>query len=93
MTKIIKQIEDDIKASIVTALLSRQKKMIIHGIEVILKPLKPNTTKRKELQAIEEANKIYELIISQDTMTTIIRYKAGLRFSLLMTESLKKKHQ
>ena len=47
MTKIIKQIEDDIKASIVTALLSGQKKLTVHGIEVILKPLKPNTTKKK----------------------------------------------
>lgn len=64
MTKVIKQIEDDIKASIVTALLSGQKKLTVHGIEVILKPLKPNTSKRKELQAIEEADKIYELIIS-----------------------------
>lgn len=64
MTKIIKQIEDDIKASIVTALLSGQKKMLIHGIEVTLKPLKPNTQKRKMLAAEQEANKIYELIIS-----------------------------
>lgn len=64
MTQIIKQIEDDIKASVETALLSGQKKLIIHGIEVNLKPLKPDTQKRKMLAAKEEANKIYELIIS-----------------------------
>ena len=52
------------KEEIVTALLTGQKKIKLNGIEIILKPLKRDTTKRKRLEANNTADEILKLINS-----------------------------
>tara|TARA_B110000014_G_C19844103_1_gene437547 strand:- start:468 stop:650 length:183 start_codon:yes stop_codon:yes gene_type:complete len=52
------------KEEIVTALLTGQKNIKLNGIEIILKPLKRDTTKRKRLEANNTADEILKLINS-----------------------------
>ena len=47
-----------------TALLSGQSKVTIHGIEISLKPLKPDTTACKQREAKKRANEIIQLLNS-----------------------------
>ena len=52
------------KEEIVTALLTGQKKIKLNGIEIILKPLKRDTTKRKRVEAEKIAQSIIEVLQS-----------------------------
>lgn len=47
---------------IVSSLLSGQRKTVVNGVEVYLKPLKRDTLKNREREAIKRAEKIFKLI-------------------------------
>ena len=64
-TNIMKFIEDTTHQDIMTALLTGQKKIKVDGIEIILRPLHRDTTKRKEIQAKRWATELIETINSK----------------------------
>lgn len=55
-------IQDTRKQDIVTALMSGQSKVHIDGVEIILKELKRDTTKRKQREAEKQAEQIIKLL-------------------------------
>lgn len=55
-------IKDTRKQDIVSALMSGQTKITIDRVEVILKPLKRDTIKRKEKEAEKQADEIIKLL-------------------------------
>lgn len=60
----MKFIEDTREQDIVQALLTGQSKITIDRVEVFLKPLKIDTSYRKELAAKKEAKEIIKLLDS-----------------------------
>ena len=66
MTSLGKQlwnsINDNRKQGIVDALMSGQTKLIVDGIEIVMKPLKRDTRKRMLKGAEKQADKIIKLL-------------------------------